>query len=153
MLGQKVIDVKQCMKLMLSTEAFDAWELSEAKIIHHVSYVVDGHLEEGGCVPYQQVRPICFDMIKGKVTPKQFRFTFLLPKDRYADFLNHADLAEDEMSIASLSVNLVFTEGELFLTTGVARVGFTLDKSVERAWDAYVLWMFHRLEIATEDRI
>ncbi len=153
MLGKRIIDVKRCMQLMLSTDAFDAWELSDAKIIHHVSYVIDGHLEEGGCVPYAQVRPICFDMIKGKVTPKQFRFTFLLPKEKYADFLGQAGLIENVESIASLSMNFVYAEDELLLTTGVARTTFSLDKSIEMAWDAYVLFVFRRLEIAMEDRI
>ena len=88
----KILDVKKFMNIMLCREAFDTLLLAEASITGGVSYVIDGHLtedfyseqelEEMGlagerCTTYGRVRPICFEMIKGKRTPRSFQFVFL----------------------------------------------------------------------------
>lgn len=85
----KILDVKKFMNIMLCREAFDTLLLAEASITGGVSYVIDGHLtedfyseqelEEMGlagerCTTYGRVRPICFEMIKGKRTPRSFQF-------------------------------------------------------------------------------
>ena len=165
MLAIKVLDVKKCMSDMLASEKFDCWQLAEAKLTTRIRYVIDGHITEGylskeellaegitekECIPYRFVRGLCFDMIKGKQTPKSFRFTFLCPRREIAAILEAASMGVREEDIANLTMNISFVDGELLVTTSCALRTFTLDKSVESVWDSRVLDFFRDLEITVE---
>lgn len=165
MVGLKVLDVKKCMNQLLATSCFDQWQLAEAKIITYVSYVIDGHVTEaymneeemetegvkpGECVPYGKVRSLCFDMIKGKRTPKSFRFVLLFPREDINRLVEeiHGDVTSGD--VANLTVNFSFSQGELLVTTGSALRIFSMDKSLEYAWDAKVMELFRKMDVAVE---
>ena len=153
------------MNYMLATEAFDAWEVAEVKIIAKVSYVIDGHVtpdymspEEleaehllpGGCIPFGSLRPLCFEMIKGKRTPQSCRFTFLCPREQMEEIIAKEQLEISPEDIVNLTMNITFHQGELLVTTSCAERTFSLDKSLAHAWDAWVLDFFRKMEIAVE---
>lgn len=165
MVGLKVLDVKKCMNQLLATDCFDRWQLAEAKIITYVSYVIDGHLTEeymtgeemeaeglqqGECVPYGRVRPLCFDMIKGKRVPKNFRFVLQFPKQEAADFVGNLQGNFTPGDVANLTMNVSFSEGGLFVTTGYTLRMFSMDKSLEQEWDLKVMELFRKMEITVE---
>lgn len=165
MLAIRILDVKKCMQCMLASEAFDMWQLAEAKLTTRISYVIDGHITKGylsedeltaegitenDCIPYAHVRKLCFDLIKGKQKPKSFRFTFLLPRSRIANFLATTSAGIREEDVANLTMNISFADGELLATTSCALCTFVPDKTVEHAWDSHVEDFFRKLEIAAE---
>lgn len=140
---------------------FDFFELEEAKIITAITCLLDGHITEdylseeelqkvglsaNGCIPYERVKKQCFEMIKGKRTPKFFRFVFLCPKAQMKEMFGK----EGEERIANLTMNLTYSKGELFVTTSCLLRTFSLDKSAEAIWDAWVLDFLRKEEIAVE---
>jgi hypothetical protein len=166
MLVLKILDVKRCMNDILATELFDKFQLAEASIITKVSYVIDGHVtpdffseeeaeQEGidaqGCMPYGFLRPLCFDMIKGKRTPRSFRFTFLLPRAEIIRLLEtEPALPIRETDVANLTMNVKYAEETLQVTTSCSMHTFLLDKSLELLWDRWVLDFYKKLEIPVE---
>ncbi|MDD6194643.1 MAG: DUF5721 family protein [Lachnospiraceae bacterium] len=165
MVALRVLDIKKCMNYMLATGAFDAWEVAEIKITAKVSYVIDGHLtpdflspEEmdaenllpGGCVSFGNLRPLCFEMIKGKRTPHFFRFSFLCPREQMKEMITGEQLRISPEDIVNLTMNITFHQGELLVTTSCLERSFSLDKTLAHAWDSWVLDFFRKMEIAVE---
>jgi hypothetical protein len=169
MLALKILDVKNCMNHMLLQETFDGFLLAEASIVTRVSYVIDGHvtrdylsgeeakaegIDAQGCMPYRYLRPLCFDMIKGKRTPRSFRFTFLLPRQQIAEMLaKEPGISLRPENVAALSLNMKYGAEELMVTTGCSMHIFLPDKSLEDLWDAWVLQFFRDCGVAIEKMI
>ncbi len=149
----KITQVKNFMNLMLCKETFDSFLLSEATITTKASFVIDGHLVEDyyepeelqqlrdrgiSCIFYKDVRSLCFDMIKGKKTPGYFKFVFLDAPGHISKLLTQHGISMTLSDISSLSLNIRYQNGELYVTTGSSLSVFTPDKSVDRAWDQYI---------------
>ena len=153
---------------MLRGEAFDEFLLAEASIIAGVSYVIDGHLTEEfytgeeleamrlageRCMRYGKVRPLCFDMIKGRRTPRSFCFVFLASREQTEDFLKQGQLIFRPEEIGNLSLNLRFYRQELTVTCPVTRNAFTLDKTLEQAWECWICTFLKELGITLEPMV
>ena len=80
MKAYRIKEVKNFMGRLLGTEAFDAFLLAEASITTYNTFIIDGHMEkafftgdvndEAVLPPYEfsewkNIRPLCFDLIKG----------------------------------------------------------------------------------------
>lgn len=165
MVALSILDVKKCMHFLLATEVFDHWQLAEAKIVTCVRYDIDGHLTpdylsseereqetmgEGECIPYKRIRPLCYEVIKGKRVPKSFRVVLLCPTSAISDFLKNRQLEFTPNRIANLSLIFSYTEGKLVVTAGCTLHEFSMDKSLEREWGLYMTELFQNLEIALE---
>ena len=87
-------------------------------------------------IPVSSRNPVIDELISGK------RRIVVLGKSDLADEKETAKLAEKaesdlHPSDITLGANIRFTNGELIITTGTAFNIFTLDKSIEKAWDNY----------------
>lgn len=168
MLALKVLDVKKCMNALLASEIFDAFLLSEATITTRMTYTLDGHLTkdylteeelaEAGllgerCVSYGYVRKLCFDMIKGKRKPAAFHFTFLCPKKLMEQMIDTQKVNVRPSDVANLTLNLRYVGEELHVTAGCTMAGFSLDRSMEEAWNTWVKMFFAEHEIAVENAV
>ena len=163
MIALEILDVKKCMADMLAGEAFDGFLLCEANITTGNHFLIDGTVVDDfydendriinqideGYMPYKMERSICFEIIKGKRTPHSFRFTFLASKRDYENILGDAS----SQDIANLTLNIIYANGKLTATTAVTHSSFSMDKSVEIAWDKWVRDFFRHLEIAVSDMI
>ena len=89
-----VKDVKRFMAKLLLHEDFDRYEVQEAEIVTDIVFKIDGHVqksfyseeeyEELGCpllIKWKKLRPICYEIIKGKRTPVKFRFVLKLSEE------------------------------------------------------------------------
>ncbi|MBO4457250.1 MAG: hypothetical protein J5802_06000 [Butyrivibrio sp.] len=147
----KITNNKIFMAKLLTTEAFDHYKVEEITIETFNTFSIDGHInrefykdttEDSENIPtdtfslWSELRPTCLNLIKGKRTPVSFKFVF------------HADDKTKETVIAgsgenidpsqiTLGINIRFSNNELLITTGTAYNVFTLDKSIEKAWDNY----------------
>ncbi|MBQ5431422.1 MAG: hypothetical protein IIU28_07205 [Lachnospiraceae bacterium] len=146
MISLAITDVKGCMAQMLGGTSFDHFTLSEATIMTRVSYVIDGHLrkeedvQESGepFTRYGKVRPLCFDMIKGKRAPEYFKFVFHLPGEAMRELVESSDAAVSAEDVLSLNFTIRFQENNLTLLTGNSLRIFTQDQTLHHAWDSYV---------------
>jgi len=136
----RITDVKGFMAQLLTKETFDSFLLVEATIHNRIAYVIDGHMrgEEKVCVPYGEVRPLCFDMIKGKQTPEFFKFVLQLPSDQKENLIEDSDVVLQSADVLSLSMNIRYQNNELTLMTGTSLRIFTVDRSLEQCWDQWV---------------
>ena len=74
-------------------------------------------------------------MIRGKRTPVSFRFIFLLPEDRSRALCESSQAPVEPDNIAGLFLNIHYNGTALTVTTGTSLKIFTLDKTLEHAFD------------------
>ncbi len=154
MISIKIKNKKVFMSRLLASELFDSYLVEEAEITTFNTFHIDGKVHKdfykddafgdledgqqlGSYSSWKELKPICFDLIKGKRTPLSFKFVFYLSEAEKEKLLEAADagIAKDQVK---LGLNIRFSASELYLTTGCAISIFTLDKSIEKAWDNYI---------------
>ncbi len=150
MIQYKITDKKDFMNKLLATDCFYSFLLKEASINALVSMQVDGHINTGffseddldavrfleyeyAC--WADIRPICFDFIKGKRTPTRFHFVLYLKADAVSQLLSKSELTKESAMVQNLILNIKYEQGEITLTSGVDYTSFTLDKQAEHLWD------------------
>lgn len=164
----KILDIKILMNHMLCLETFDAFQLLEASITTKMSVVIDGRIpkdyysrqeaeelgmEGYGCLPYREVRPVCFDIIKGKRLPGNFRFVFLLSRKQTMALLSRYQLEIPIDDIVNIALHVTFQNGELYITTGTTRRTFSMDRRLDEAWGGWVEEFLKKQGIAAEDML
>lgn len=174
----KVKEIKQLMHLLLSENetAFDQFLLAKAEIVTHLTIAVDGHLSSGfytdselselkdaaesegrifseKMMRYHTAKSLCYQAIKGKKPPHSFTFSFYLADENVDKFLAGIDTTFTRGDIAGLSMNLKYEDGELTCTSATALNIFSVDKSLDKAWDNMVKKFFDRLGVQYEELI
>lgn len=164
MTSYKITNKKDFMGKLLAGDCFSSFLLKEAGIHSYVPFTIDGHINkdffEGSeetaesltspYVPWDMVRPTCFDLIKGKRTPTSFQFVLYLKPESMEALFAKEELAPADFLIQNLILNIRFEKGELTLTTAVDYSGFSLDKSGEQLWDLTIRKFLSKKEIAFE---
>ena len=153
------IDTKKCTTELLLRNTFDEFLLIEGTITTFNEFHIDGYLhpdffEENPERKYslwREVREYCFSIIKGKRTPLNFQFIFSLSPTSIRKFLLTQDLDFQPENVQGLYLNLLFDGTSLTCITGTSLTLFTLDKSLEHAWDKWVRNFFETHQIANND--
>lgn len=150
------------MGKLLKGENFDGFLLKEGFLRTSMEYRFQGrvfpeYFDTGEQEKYTEdysywgeVKPFVFELVKGKRTPLAFSFTLLLTKNATAELLASRSVKIGEDS-PSLFLQIRFEHGAGRIITGTARNTFTLDKSLEEAWDAEVRQLFKAMELAVEE--
>ncbi len=153
MTALSILNVKEFMNILLRTDAFDNFLLSEGSITTYMTFLLDGHCKEEffspedepyelvsneTYVPFSLVRPTCFELIKGKRTPSSFKFVFQLSSENQARTLASMGSSFSSEEITGMYLNLKYQNQQLTCTTGVSCRIFSMDKSLEHAWDELV---------------
>ena len=162
MLSIQIKDIRTFTKLLFSEDAFDRFLLHDAQFVTNITTVIDGRIipefypeEEReaalheSCISYSEMRPRLYDLIRGKRLPVTFKLVLLTSKSTVTALLRK-NSAED-LPVSSLSMNIHYREGSIYLTTGIAYSGFTMDKSMEHVWDSEVLRFLDKKECAYEE--
>lgn len=153
----KINDIKLTMSLLLLKDTFDGFFLEEAEVLTYAKLVLNGrrnknwHDEDGEntsdvcteLVRWKEVKHIFFEYIKGKKVPDIFKVS-LKADSKIAEMLlkdsGFYKKYTDEKP--ELHLQLRYEKGELCAITGIYCKNFTLDKTVENAWDnAVVNWL------------
>ncbi len=161
-----ILDIRDFMAGLLQKDLFDAWLLSEANITTYVSWHVDGnyHLDyfekdesdpdETGAseslVQWKHVRPSVFYLIKGQRTPLKMQIVLRSSAKQADDFLQKSGLQQQADLLSGLFINIRFENKTLSLTTGCSLKSFTLDKTLEQAWDREMQQFLHDHGLAIE---
>lgn len=165
MISCKIKDQKDFMGKLLAGDCFDSFLLKEAVIHGFVSYRIDGRLNKSffpdeddetiSILSYEyarwkDIRPICFELIKGKRTPTKFVFILYLKPEAITAMLEKAGLSFEQSLVQNLILNIRFEQGEIHVTTGVDYREFTLDKQAEQLWDTTTRKFLDKKEISYE---
>lgn len=155
----RVENIKAFTTQLFAKETFDRFLAVEASFSTLTNVSFDGHMnqaflseEERGLPEYQEgivswgnMRPLCFDVIKGKKVPLRFKIVFKMPQSFVQQFLQSTNLPQDPEDV-ELFLNLVFQEDSLSVTTGVSQKVFSLDKTLDIIWDEHAEKFVNRVQ-------
>lgn len=166
MIALELPEIRIFMNKLLCTEIFDNFLLQEASIQNSIHYHIVGtfhadfysqeeleqeHLAGLSFIPYGKVRTQCFDLIKGKRTPSFFKFVLLLSPANLEKTLQQTGSALTSQDVSAVFINLKFQNNKLLLTTGISYRTFTIDKTLEREWDALIKKFLKNHDIVFEE--
>ena len=137
---------------------FDSFLLSEAVISTSSTFTIDGHInkdfymddeldmlreksKESGrifsenLVRWESVKGYCYSLIRGKKLPLSFRITLCLAGENIVKFMSNVNSSILPGQISSLNVNIKYDGGALTCTTAVSLNIFSIDRSLNEAWD------------------
>ena len=145
MISLTIKDTKNFMSQLLIKETFDTLYISEADISTAITFSINGSINE----EYEQlslkkystwstVKPICFDIIKGKKVPSSMKIVFILPENICESIISYYSLPFSLSDISALCINVRYINGNVTITTGSSLNIFTLDKAVDNALDDYI---------------
>ena len=151
MITDIITDVKTFTSALFVGNTFDDFLVSDVSITTYNTFNIDGHIkkafysneeyEEMGSPSlskWSSLKPFCFSIIKGKKLPLSFKIIFCLSKEATISFLNENELDYTLENINGLFLNIKFENNELSYVTGTSLNIFTLDKSLEQAFDSYI---------------
>lgn len=166
MLALKFSQTKAFMSKLLLSSTFDRFLLVEAAITTGVTVSIDGTFHrdfytkeelsekeyaDASLIYWEHLRPVCLELIKGKKTPLGFKFVFRLSSSNTEKLLLQAGLPYAPSDVKGLYLNLRYDQGTLTCTTATALSKFTLNKSLDEAWDSMVRKFFLRQELVFEE--
>ena len=79
---------------------------------------------------------MCFGLIKGNKVPTSLKIIFLLSEGDTSQLSGQTDINPEDIN--GLFINIRYSDSGLTLVTGTSVRTFTLDKSLEHAFDSYV---------------
>ena len=144
------------MQHLLLKTTFDSFSLIEGEITTYNTFHIDGYLhkkffEDAPQKEYSSwgdLREFCFQIIRGKRTPLNFRFILSLPREDFEDFLNQQEIfAFRSSDLQGLYLNFKYDGTSLKCVTGISLSLFTMDKTLEKVWDNYAKEFFLKQEI------
>lgn len=151
MLSIQISDIKDFMSHLLSKDTFDHFYFIEASIKMGVSYQIQGRINEGFydtsveqtlnrefCY-WKEIRHRIFDIIKGKRLPLSCKIVLGLSKQSISYLIAHNNSSFREEDIEGIYVNILYDPKNLLITTGISYKNFSLDKSLEYAFDEYLV--------------
>lgn len=143
------------MHALLVSEQFDSFLVEEAVITTFNTFHIDGHLVKAFYTGeeleeleqnnksdvfsyWRDIRPICFQLIKGRKTPVSFKVVLHAAPELIEKITAAPECQAAADLIRSLVLNIRYDNGKATCITGSAFTTFIMDKSVEKLWDAYV---------------
>ena len=160
MIALSLTDVKECMSKLLLSEDFDSFLFVEGEIMTFSTFTMDGYLKKeffnDSDIPdreyalWKEVKEYCYSLIKGKRTPLSFKFVLGLSEGNIAKLLALQALSFKPEDVRGLYINLKYDGQKLQCVTGTAMNLFTMDKSLEQAWDVMVQKFFAQKGINCE---
>ncbi len=159
MVAFTLTNIKEFMSQLLLSETFDSFSFIEGEIVTFNTFRIDGYTQKdffdtGEELPeyslWKSVRDYCFSLIRGKRTPLSFRFVFSLSRKNIGKLAAQTVPTLDPDSVQGLYLNIHYDGSHLSCVTGTSFKTFTMDKSLERAWDEMVEKIFLQKNIAYE---
>lgn len=155
MIALEIKGTKNVMNALLRSEQFDSFLVEEAVITTFNTFHIDGHLvkafysseeleeleknQKSTTFSYwSEIRPVCFQLIKGKKTPVSFKVVLHAAPQLIEKIAANPECGVAANLIRSLVLNIRYDSGKVSCITGSAFTTFVMDKSVERLWDIYV---------------
>ena len=161
MIALKIEDLKNFTRCLFIGECFDRLQVREAEIVTYNTFHIDGTLQKGYYTEeeasalrpgdysrWSVLKPICCSLIRGKKLPQSFRIVMAASRGQVKAFLEAQGLSFTPEQVTGLYLNLRYEEGKACCVTGTSLNIFSLDKSLEQAWDKAVEEMFRKNGIA-----
>lgn len=153
----EILDLKRCTKLLFSDNIFDEFFVQETEILTYNRFSIDGRIQKSyfdtqdtGEIAkfskWRDIKPICFDLIKGKRLPLSFKIVL-----KYPDI----DMGLDDASRKILNnesydffINIKYEEKKLSFISAASMKKFDMDKNIISEWDRYIRDFLKKNEVA-----
>lgn len=157
----QIQDLKDFMKKLLILDTFDTFLVSEVTVTTFATFHVDGSFHTDyfsdqnrdtsgradGYALWKRVRPFFWELIKGKNTPLSFQIVFRLAPHNVESLIRQSGLSIQPSDVDGLFLNMRYDGSSLNCISGASLRIFTLDKSLEHAWDEMLRRFFKKKEI------
>lgn len=155
------------MNALLISEQFDSFLVEEVSITTFNTFHIDGHIikefytreeleDTNNNLPefsqWKDIRPICFQLIKGKKTPVSFRVVLHASQELINTIAQDPSCGVATDLIRSLALNIRYDNGQVTCVTGTAFTTFLMDKSVDILWDKYIRSFLASLQLDFEEK-
>lgn len=162
MRSYQIQDIRDFTKKLLLAETFDTFLLSEASITTYAAFHIDGTFhpeylssdaaaqltaEQSGYTLWKRVRPLFFELTKGKNTPLNFHIVFRLAPHNVEQLLRQTGISFHPEDVDGLFLNIRYDGTSLTCISGTSLRVFSLDKTLEHAWDNMLEKFFKQKEI------
>ncbi|MGN0335408.1 MAG: DUF5721 family protein [Lachnospiraceae bacterium] len=164
MIALQIQEIRSFMNKLLLDSTFDRFYLVEGSVSTYNTFHIDGHLhkdffsreeieehhlESRTYSFWKEVKPFCLSLIKGKKTPLAFRFTFMLSKENTERLLVSSGIRGiTPENVSALMLHIKYENSKLTCITGTSLNFFTMDKTLEHAWDAMIERFLKQQEIS-----
>lgn len=146
------------MRELLLHDTFDSFSFIEGEITTFSKFTIDGYLHksffeeepDSDYACWKDLRTYCLSIIKGRRTPLDFKLIFSLPREEINSLIQAQNLDFRLDDVQGLYLNFRYDGLTLTCTTGTSLKSFTLDKSLEQAWDKWVQAFFSQKGIDWE---
>lgn len=151
MISLNITDTKSFMSNLLIKDIFDRFLLVSADISTANTFTINGELNKPFFSDDElnslkdtrysfwcSIKPFCYSLIKGNKVPLSMKIVFMLSEYDADAFLCTPDLSSYSQDISGLFINVRYSNGVVNIVTGTALKSFTLDKTLEHAFDNYV---------------
>lgn len=147
MVSLALTDVKAFMSHLLLSGTFDSFSFIEGEIVTFNTFKIDGYIQKDffdtgaelpAYSPWKNLREYCFSIIRGKRTPLSFRLVFSLSPSNTERLIAQNTPALHPEDVQGLYLNIRYDGKHLSCITGTSFKTFTMDKSLEHAWDKMV---------------
>lgn len=148
MIALNIADTKDFMQKLLIQKVFDQFYLLEGEVATFASFKIDGELNgawytsdetevlEGRQYSlWSEIKPMAFQLIKGKKLPVHFRFVLQLSGVNTEWLLKKYHLEHLQEQLRGLYLNIRYQDQKLVCVTGLSFKTFVMDKTLERLWD------------------
>lgn len=165
MVALQIDDLKLFTKQLFIGETFDSFLVREAEIVTFNRFTIDGKVRQGyysddeleikrieRFSSWKTLRPFCFSLIKGSRLPESFLIVLQMPPAGMEKFLTGGSLNFPAEQVNGLYINVRYEDQKLLLVTGTSVSQFTMDKSLDREWDAAVKQFLKNKQIAFEEQ-
>lgn len=157
----QILEVKSFMGKLLIHNMFDQFLLSELTMNTFNKFQVNGKLnldfftiEEQEAIgtrthsKWSEVKPFAYSLVKGSKTPLSFHITLMLGKEQIESVVRNAGSSIRHEQVSGLYFHIKYENAKLYIITGTGLNIFTMDKTLEHAWDDQVTSFLRKNELA-----
>ena len=129
MISIPITEVKLFMNHLLCRSTFDAFCVPELSLSTFASFHMDGHILKDYYTKEE------YETLYKDRTPISFSIVLQLSSRAVESFLSETDTSFTVSDINGLFLNLRYKDSRLNAVTGTSLNIFSMDKSLEHAWD------------------
>ncbi|MCI8669077.1 MAG: hypothetical protein HFI34_06095 [Lachnospiraceae bacterium] len=151
MITEEIKDLKKFMNFLLASDKFDTFLVNSISITTYNTFQIDGHicrefysedefndLTNQKLSSYGTLRPICYNLIKGHKTPVKMKIIFAMNESFINSLIDSVETTLTMNDVNELFINIKYENGTASCVTGTSLKIFTMDKSLEHAFDKYI---------------
>ena len=144
MIALTLTDIKDFTLHLLKKDTFDSFSFIEGEIVTFNTFRIDGFIQKsffdtGTELPeysyWKNIREHCFAVIKGKRAPLSFRFVFSLSRKNIERLAAQSAAPVTPDDVQGLYLNIHYDGCRLTCVTGTSFKTFTMNRTLEHAWD------------------